>query len=56
MILEHFRMFEKLAKNDSKMAKVGPSEHLIFISPTIFEFSIIEKLEIPERLFSLTFV
>ena len=56
MILGHFRMFRKSTKNDLKNDQVDLSEHLIFISPTIFEFSILEKLKIPEKVFSLTFI
>ena len=44
MILGHFRIFEKMSKNDPKMAKVEPPTPVKVVTPTIFEFSIIENL------------
>ena len=40
-------IFEKLTKNGPKMAKVEPPGPVKVVTPTIFEFSILENLEIP---------
>ena len=49
MILWHFEIFEKSTKNDQKMIKVEPPAPVKFVTPTIFEFSILKNLEIPEE-------
>ena len=41
-------MFEKMTKNDPKIAKVEPPHPVKVVTPTIFEFSILENLKIPE--------
>ena len=48
MILGHFRIFEKMTKNDPKMTKVEPPAPVKVVTPTIFEFSILENIKIPE--------
>ena len=56
MILGHFRIFEKMAKNDSKIAKVEPPAPVKVVTPTIFEFSVLENIKIPEEVFRQTFI
>ena len=48
MIQGHFRIFEKTTKNDPKMTKVEASCPVKVVTPTIFEFSILENIEIPQ--------
>ena len=48
MILRNFRIFEKMTKNDLKMAKVEPLDPVKVVTPTFFEFSILEIIEIPD--------
>ena len=38
----------KSTKNDPKMTKVEPPGPVKVVTPTIFEFSILENVEIPE--------
>ena len=44
MILEYFGIFEKSTENDPKMTKVEPPRPVKFVTPTIFEFLILENL------------
>ena len=44
MIMGHCEIFEKSTKNDQKMTKVEPPTPVKFVTPTIFEFSILENL------------
>ena len=46
---EKKRIFEKMTKNDQKMAKVQPPTQLKFITPKFFELSILENVEIPRE-------
>ena len=50
MILGHSRIFEKSTKNDHKIAKVEPPRPVKVVTPTIFQFLILENLKIPEGL------
>ena len=47
---------EKMTKNDPKMAKVEPPPPFEVVTPTSFEFLILEIIKIPDRVLSQTFI